>query len=392
VAIGKSSLEGLDVNANWVNAFGGRSIFITGHTGFKGSWLTLWLNRLGARVSGYSLPPPTNPSNFAASGVHGLLVRESIGDVRDHARLQAALEACRPDLIFHLSAQTIVRQCFLDPRETVEVNVMGTANVLEAVRRQRHPCAVIIVTSDKCYENSGEGRNHGETDSLGGPDPYSASKASAEIITGAYRSSFFPPEDLATHGVKVATVRAGNCIGGGDWAIDRIVPDAVRALSAYQPIVVRNPHFIRPWQHVLQPLSGYLLLASRMLESDDPALCSAWNFGPRTGEGKLVQDLVEEFLRCWGRGRWESVSLPNQPHEDTSLRLCIEKARLELGWEPRWTFRESVERTARWYKEFSARPDRSTRDLCLEDIQDYERAAADESDSCQPALQLAKEG
>jgi CDP-glucose 4,6-dehydratase len=392
VAIGEGSLEGVDVNMNWTDSFRGRSIFITGHTGFKGSWLTLWLNRLGARVSGYSLPPPTSPSNFASSGVGDLLVRESIADVRDHTRLQTALEVCQPDLVFHLAAQTIVRQSFIDARDTIEINVMGTANVLEAVRLQRHPCAVIIVTSDKCYDNRGEGRSHSESDPLGGPDPYSASKASAEIVTEAYRSSFFPPDDLSTHEVKVATARAGNCFGGGDWAADRIVPDAVRALAAGESIKVRNPHSIRPWQHVLQPLSGYLLLASRLLTSDDPQLCSGWNFGPRTGEGKRVEDLIEEFLRCWGRGGWECVSLADQPREDSALRLCIEKARLELGWEPRWTFQESIRSTARWYKYFCAHPERSTRDLCLEDIREYERAAADESDSSQPALQVARHG
>lgn len=390
MAIRESSLEGVDVRMNWVDSFRGRSVFITGHTAFKGSWLTLWLNRLGASVSGYSLPPTTNPSNFATSGVRELLVRESIADVRDHTRLEGALRACQPDLIFHLAAQTIVRQSFFDARDTLEINVMGTANLLEAVRRHRHPCTVIIVTSDKCYENNGEGRSHSETDPLGGSDPYSASKAAAEIIAHAYRNSFFAPETIASHGVKIATVRAGNCFGGGDWGADRIIPDAVRAVSAGEPIKVRNPQFIRPWQHVLQPLSGYLLLASRMLANEDPALCSGWNFGPPTGEGKRVQDLVEEFLRCWGRGRWEGVSLPNQPREDSALRLCIEKARLELGWEPRWTFRESVQRTARWYQEFCDHPERSTRDLCLEDIREYERAAADESESSQPALQLAK--
>ena len=384
-------MEGVDVKAAWRDSFRGRSVFLTGHTGFKGSWLTVWLARLGARVSGYALPPPTNPSNFVTSDVRDLLVRESVADVRDPTRLHAALEASEPELIFHLAAEPIVLRSFLHPRDTLEVNVMGTANLLEAVRQTRRPCAVVIVTSDKCYQNRNPERGHSETDPLGGSDPYSASKACAEIITEAYRTSFFPSEDLASHGVKVASVRAGNCFGGGDWASDRIIPDAVRALAARDSVKVRNPRSIRPWQHVLEPLSGYLLLASRLLESNDPAFCSSWNFGPREEESRNVQDLLEEFLRSWERGRWERVCPADPPREDSALGLSIEKARRELGWEPRWTFREAVSRTARWYQNFCAEPERATRELCLEDIGEYERATADESDSSQPAFHLARQ-
>lgn len=375
---------------NWTESFRDRSVFITGHTGFKGSWLALWLHRLGARVSGYSLPPPTNPSNFAASGVHDLLKHDSSGDVRDAARLQAAFRACQPEFVFHLAAQTLVRQSFVDARDTFEVNVMGTANVLEAVRSLRQPCVVIIVTTDKCYESNVPSRIHRETDPLGGRDPYSASKAAAEILTASYRASFFHPDNLHEHGVKVATARAGNCIGGGDWAADRIVPDAARAVGANESLGVRNPASIRPWQHVLEPLSGYLLLASRMLASDDPALCCGWNFGPQHGEDHSVRDLAVEFFRSWGSGRWNRVNRPDQPPEECALRLCTEKARAELAWQPRWDFRESVRRTALWYWRFYAHPDRSARGLCLDDISDYEGAASNESDNRQPALALAR--
>jgi CDP-glucose 4,6-dehydratase len=364
-----------------------RSVLITGHTGFKGSWLTLWLNRLGAHVSGFALDPPTVPSNFATSGIRDLLVRQTDGDVRDPTQVEAAVEACQPDVIFHLAAQTLVRQAYTDARQTFEINVLGTANVLEAVRDLHRPCVVIIVTSDKCYENSDPSRRHRESDPLGGNDPYSASKAAAEIVTHAYQSSFFPPLELLSHGVKVASVRAGNAIGGGDWAIDRIVPDTVRALVANRSLGVRNPDSIRPWQHVLEPLSGYLLLASRMLSSDDSALASGWNFGPNAQDEATVRELVDFFLRVWGNGRWEIASGGKAPKEEELLRLCNDRARTQLGWQPRWCFAESVRRTAEWYRQFYAVPGRSTRDLCLEDILGYESAAPNESSNQQPVLQ-----
>jgi len=368
------------MSLNFVDAFRGRSVFLSGHTGFKGSWLTLWLDRLGARVTGYSLAPPTEPSNFVSSAVGGILTRNYDADVRDFAALQAALEASSAEVVFHLAAQALVRRGYVDTRATFEVNVMGTVNVLEAVRSIKRPCVVIIVTSDKCYDNTDSSQSHTETDPLGGNDPYSASKAAAELVTAAYGKSFFPagylPGDLAIRGVKVASVRAGNVIGGGDWAADRIVPDAMRALACSETISVRNPSSIRAWQHVLEPLSGYLMLAARMLASDDAALCSGWNFGPSAADEVTVEKLVQTLCRAWGRGKWQSDGASKQFAEERALHLSSEKARAQLGWQTRWDFREAIERTERWYHAFYDRPSESTRELCLQDIADYEASGA----------------
>lgn len=371
----------------WMESFRDRSVLITGDTGFKGSWLTLWLSRLGAHVSGFAIDTPTTPSNFVTSGIKELLVRQTYGDVRDPKQVEADVKSCQPDFIFHLAAQTLVRQSYAEARQTFETNVLGTTNVLEAVRCSRRPCVVIIVTSDKCYENRGSSHRHRESDPLGGNDPYSASKAAAEIVTHAYQASFFPPQESRNHGVKIASVRAGNAIGGGDWATDRIVPDTVRAVVANRALGLRNPDSIRPWQHVLEPLSGYLLLASRMFSSDDAALASAWNFGPNVQDEATVQDLANIFLRAWGSGQWEIASGEKPPKEEPVLRLCNDRARTELGWQPRWDFAESVRRTARWYQRFYAAPTRSTRDLCLEDILDYESADSNERSQEHPVLQ-----
>jgi CDP-glucose 4,6-dehydratase len=359
-------------------------VLITGHTGFKGSWLTIWLHQLGARVSGYSLGPPTEPNNFTTSAVRDVLASQEDGDMRDARRLQDFVEGCRPDVIFHLAAQTLVRQSYRAPLETVDINAIGVASLLESVRKLGRPCVVIIVTSDKCYENRGSVEGHRESDPLGGHDPYSASKAAAELITDSYRRSFFPSALLPQHGVKVASVRAGNVIGGGDWAADRIVPDIVRALSSSRPILVRNPGSIRPWQHVLEPLSGYLSLASSMLARSDSELCSAWNFGPLARSDASVRELVEGFCNAWGGGRWQDASCPEQLYEDSCLRLSIDKAARRLFWRPRWSFAEAVRRTCRWYRSFYACPGKSTYALCLDDIADYETTVPEESHTPAP--------
>lgn len=372
-----------------MESFQGRSVFITGHTGFKGSWLTLWLQRLGARVSGYSLLPPTDPNNFVASRVRDVLVRHTSADVRDTPQLQGAIEAARPDVIFHLAAQPLVRQSYLDPHQTMEVNVMGTAGLLESVRKLGRPCVLIMVTSDKCYENRDSARRHVETDPLGGSDPYSASKAAAELLVEAYRESFFRPQDYRKHGVKLASVRAGNVIGGGDWAGYRIVPDTVKAMAANKAVAVRNPDAIRPWQHVLEPLSGYLTLAGRLLQSDDAALCSGWNFGPNASEEATVQDVVETLLQFWDGAKWEDASGTVQPREEHMLRLSNDKARKKLGWRPRWSFQEAVKHAGRWYQRFYADRSKSTRDLCWQDISDYEAASANESNGLHAAVEFA---
>jgi CDP-glucose 4,6-dehydratase len=358
--------------------FRGRSVFVTGHTGFKGSWLVTWLHRLSARVTGYALPPAGRPNPYDAVGVGPLLADQDQADVRDAERLAAAVDRADPDVIFHLAARALVRESYQQPRDFFDVNVMGTVNLLEHVRRRGRPCAVVVVTSDKCYENREHTWGYRECDPLGGADPYSASKAACEVAVGSYRQSFFPPEQLARHGVKLASARAGNVIGGGDWGRERIVPDMVRSLAAGQPIPVRNPRAVRPWQHVLEPLSGYLLLAARMLTSDDPSLCGGWNFGPPTGTEYRVAELADHFCRAWGKGSWFDASQPGAPHEAHLLRLSIDKAQSELGWRPRWSLKKTVERTARWYRRFCDGASPSMQPACLEDIHAYEHTPSED--------------
>jgi CDP-glucose 4,6-dehydratase len=356
----------------FADSFYGRSVLVTGHTGFKGSWLALWLHRLGARVHGYALPPSTWPSNFVASAIRELLHSHHEADIRETIRLQQALRQANPDVIFHLAAQPLVRESYVSPRETFEVNVIGVASLLDALRAFRQPCAVVVVTSDKCYENREQVWGYRESDPLGGHDPYSASKGAAEIVAAAYRRSFFPPHRLAEHGVQLATVRAGNVIGGGDWSKDRILTDVVRSLAAGAPVPVRSPRSVRPWQHVLEPLSGYLTLAARMLQTGEPRWCDSWNFGPLPGDEAPVSRLVEMFIAAWGKGSWQDVSDPDQAHEARILRLCIDRATAELGWRPRWQVEQAVQRTAAWFRKFHGRH-QSMRSACLDDIEAYEQ-------------------
>lgn len=352
----------------------GRSVFVTGHTGFKGSWLTIWLSQLGAKVSGYSLAAPTSPSNFEASGVRELLASHVEADIRDAARLHESIEAADPEVIFHLAAQPLVRESYQIPHETMEVNFMGTCNVLESVRRRNKPCVLVVITSDKCYENRERLWGYREDEAMGGHDPYSASKGAAELLVASYRRSFFPAHRVAEHGIKVASARAGNVIGGGDWAKDRIVPDIVSHLTTNRPVPVRSPRSVRPWQHVLEPLGGYLTLAAKMLASDEPTLCDGWNFGPNQDGNATVRELVEQFCETWGSGTWQDLSNPNQPHEACLLRLSIEKAIAQLGWRPAWNFQQTIEHTAAWYREFAEAKGASMRDACLRDITAYSRA------------------
>jgi CDP-glucose 4,6-dehydratase len=354
--------------------YSGRSVFITGHTGFKGSWLTLWLKLLGAKVHGYSLPAPTQPSNFEASRVRELCSSHVEADIRDAASIESALRHSNADFVFHLAAQPVVRDSYSAPADTFEINVMGTVRVLEAVRVIGRPCTVVVITSDKCYHNLEQVWGYREVDAMGGDDPYSASKGAAELVVAAYRKSFFDPERTSSHGVRLASARAGNVIGGGDWARDRIVCDMVRALSTGQTIPVRNPQSIRPWQHVLDPLSGYLLLAHRMATSDDASWSSGWNFGPLAGDTLPVAELVELFLKSWGGGGWapQSSSLPL--HEARVLRLCVDKAVTDLGWSPTWRVAEAVTRTANWYRLFY-QGGHDMRQACWSDIGDFQLCA-----------------
>ncbi len=328
-------------------AFAGKSAFVTGHTGFKGSWLSLWLAALGARVTGYALDPPTEPSLFADAKVAKVLAADLRGDVRDAPRLAAALAGARPEFVLHLAAQPLVRASYEDPAGTFAVNLAGAVNLLEAVRRVPSVRACLVVTTDKCYENREWPYAYREEDALGGHDPYSASKACAEIAVGAYRRSFF---HLAG-GAALASARAGNVVGGGDWAADRLVPDCVRALSRGEAAVIRNPGSVRPWQHVLEPLSGYLQLAERLAE--DPALAGPWNFGPLATDHLTVGGIAGRVVELWGEGSWKAPSTPRAapaPHEAGVLRLDWTKAGTILGWRPAWGIDEALSATVEWYR------------------------------------------
>lgn len=338
---------------NFNDAYRGKRILLTGHTGFKGSWLCEWLLSLGAEVHGYALAPDTQPSLFEQLGLSARLARHVVSDIRDLDTVRQAVREARPDAIFHLAAQPLVRRSYQEPIETFATNVMGTAHVLEAVRQTGIGCAVVVVTSDKCYENLETGHAYRESDALGGHDCYSASKAAAEIVASAYRRSFFRSGEGS---VRMATARAGNVIGGGDWAEDRIVPDCIRHLQRGAPVPVRNPHATRPWQHVLEPLGGYLLLGERLLAGE--TFCApghahsseaAFNFGPGPGTDRPVKGLVEEILKHWP-GTWEDRSHAGAPHEAQRLDLSIDKSHELLGWKPRWDFSRTVEETIAWYR------------------------------------------
>lgn len=320
---------------------------------------------------GYALESPTVPSHFATAEVGEVLKGDYSADIRDSDQLRTAMQSVQPDVVFHLAAQSLVRESYASPRETFDVNVVGTASLLDEIRLLGRQCAVVVVTSDKCYENREQKEGYRETDPMGGYDPYSASKGAAELLVAAYRQSYFNPTRLNEHGVRLASARAGNVIGGGDWASDRIVPDMVKHWANGEAVPVRNPGAIRPWQHVLEPLSGYIALAARLLESDDPGACDAWNFGPRAEDEASVRELVEEFRVAWQGGAWEDASDPAQPHEAGILRLNIEKAISSLHWQPRWGLSETVKRTAGWYRRFYENPGSSTREASLADIEAY---------------------
>lgn len=339
MGLGAGTVEGL---VSFAEAFRRRRVFVTGHTGFKGSWLTLWLHSLGAKVTGYSIDAPDD-SMFRRAGLESTC--ESVmADVRDYDRLRAAVGAAEPEFVFHLAAQPLVLASYDDPLWTLSTNVMGTAHLLEALRTIGRPSTAVIVTSDKCYENQEWVYSYRESDPMGGHDLYSTSKGAAELVVAGYRRSFF----AGGGAIRVATARAGNVIGGGDWSKDRIVPDSIRALRGGRPIEVRNPGAVRPWQHVLEPVSGYLLLAARMAEEGAP-FCEAWNFGPAQEDSRTVAELVEQLIAAWGSGSWSSEKR-EQAHEAGTLRLSTDKAAARLGWRPRWTFAEAVARTVEWYK------------------------------------------
>lgn len=350
-------------------AWAGRRVFVTGHTGFKGSWLTLWLSAMGSDVAGYALPPD-DPGLFRSARLHEL-VRHTEGDVRDAGALAGALARHEPEVVLHLAAQALVRPSYRDPVATYATNVMGTVHLLEAVRRTPSVRAVVVVTSDKCYENREWDWGYRETEAMGGADPYSSSKGCAELVTASWRRSFFPPRDHGRHGVAIATARAGNVIGGGDWACDRLVPDALRAFAAGEALVVRYPDAVRPWQHVLDPLAGYLLLAERLL-SDGPTFADGWNFGPGPDGERPVRDVVGTLTSLWGGdARWRTTGEP-QPHEAGFLKLDCSKARARLGWRPRLAFTEALALTVDWSRSHAA--EGRARELTLGQIEAYARS------------------
>lgn len=341
-------------------------MLVTGHTGFKGSWLSLWLSRLGADVYGYSLPP-LDESHYLIANIRDLLKGEVLADIREQDTLDHLIVDIKPKLIFHLAAQPLVRYGYTHPAETFDVNIMGTVSLLEVVRRAGRPVVLIVVTSDKCYSTDGDTFCFQEEDRLGGIDPYSASKAAVEIVCDSYRRSFFPPERYEEHGIALATVRAGNVIGGGDFAPDRIVPDIFRSIVAGRPVDLRNPESVRPWQHVLEPLAGYLMLAATLMKNPGPSLCSAFNFGPDVSDSLTVMEIVELFQDLWPGTCDCPVVHPQTLHETRILRLDAKKSGDLLGWRPVWTTRKAVEMTARWYHDYYSGgisdPSRSMRDI-----------------------------
>lgn len=326
----------------------GKRVFLTGHTGFKGSWLSLWLQQIGVELTGYALDPPTNPSLFelarVASGI-----RSVVGDIRDAHALSTALRESRPEVVIHMAAQPLVRYSYNAPVETFATNIMGTVNLLEAVRQIDSVRAIVIVTSDKCYENREWPWGYRENESMGGYDPYSSSKACAELVTAAYRNSYFNPARYRDHGVALASARAGNVIGGGDWAADRLIPDILRSIEVGQPVTIRSPNAIRPWQHVLEPLAGYLRLAEK-LDTDGVAFAEGWNFGPSDEDARPVQWIVEKLTEKWGNGASWCVDNTLQPHEAHYLKLDCSKARSVLDWCPRWDLETTLTNIVTWHK------------------------------------------
>lgn len=356
-----------------LKAYKDKKVMITGHTGFKGSWFSLWLAKADANVYGYSMPPPSNPSMFDMLQIKDY-VQHQLADIRDFTQLSKSIFRIRPDIIFHFAAQSLVGQGYASPLETMEVNTMGTAYLMEAVRSAGIPAAVVIITSDKSYRNREWHYGYRETDEIGGDDPYSASKGAAEIMVHCWRKSFFNPAHVHEHGVRLASARAGNVIGGGDYSTDRIIPDCIRFLQSGESITVRNPTHTRPWQHVLEPLGGYLTLGANLLQQPHHAdFCDAFNFGPNVTSNRSVKDLVTEVIDVWGEGSWYHQKNERANHETTLLHVSSDKAFHKLGWSPKWDFKETVANTIEWYKRTAYLDDpRQLVDLTLQQIRKYE--------------------
>ena len=349
----------------------GKRVFLTGHTGFKGSWLCLWLQSLGAEVHGLALDPPTTPNLFTVGQIANGMASSSIGDIRNLATVQKSMQASHADIVIHMAAQPLVRLSYAEPVETYATNVMGTVHVLESARHTPSVKAVVVVTTDKCYENKEWLWGYREEEPMGGHDPYSNSKGCSELVTSAYRRSF-----LQGQGIAVATARAGNVIGGGDWAADRLVPDILRAFEQNQAVVIRNPHTTRPWQHVLEPLSGYLTLAEQ-LYTNGQAFAEGWNFGPKDDDAQAVQWIVERMIHIWGKGASWKQDGGTHPHEANYLKLDISKAKARLGWQPRWPLATALTHITSWHQAWLANDD--VKKLCLAQIQQYSLALQSEA-------------
>lgn len=346
----------------------GRRVLLTGHTGFKGSWLSLWLTSLGAEVTGFALEPPTQPNLFE-QGRTGDGLRSVIGDIRDYARVKGILAESKPEVVLHLAAQSVVRRGYEDPIETYSSNVMGTVHVLEALRQSGQKCVVVNVTSDKCYENREWVWGYRENEPMGGHDPYSNSKGCAELVTSAYRDSFFPVAELAKHGVALASARAGNAIGGGDWTSHQLIPDLMRSFLAGKSCEIRNPLAQRPWQFVLEPLRGYLMLAERLFQ-DGARYASGWNFGPVDSDAKPVGWIADELVRLWGQGAAWHRDMSQHPHEAHFLKLDASKAKVEMSWNPCLPLPKALQWIAEWYRAFQAGSD--MREFTLAQIHRYD--------------------
>lgn len=345
----------------------GKRVLITGHTGFKGSWLAVWLHALGAEVVGVGLDPATDRDNFVLTGIGSKISADIRADIRDRGRIKEIFEQYRPEIVFHLAAQPLVRLSYDIPVETYETNVMGTINVMEAIRATDSVKVGVMITTDKCYENKEQIWGYRENEPMGGYDPYSSSKGAAEIAIASWRRSFFNPEAYDRHGKAIASVRAGNVIGGGDWALDRIIPDCIRALESGQPIDIRSPKAIRPWQHVLEPLGGYMLLASKMWDNPT-AYCEGWNFGPNPESISTVWEVATRVIDNYGSGTLRDLSDPNALHEAKLLMLDISKAKFRMGWEPRMNIAQTVKLTTDWYARYRSEDPHA---LCLSQIKEY---------------------
>lgn len=346
----------------------GKTVFLTGHTGFKGGWLSLWLASMGAKVTGYALAPNTTPNFFGVSKIDGDLKESHIADIRDLAKLQKSMTEAKPEIVIHMAAQPLVRYSYTNPVETYATNVMGTVHVLESIRSLDCVRAAVVVSSDKCYENKEWVWGYRENEPMGGHDPYSNSKGCAELVTSAYSQSYFSAEKYAQHKVAIASARAGNVIGGGDWSEDRLIPDAIKAFEANQALLIRNPLATRPWQHVLEPLSGYLVLA-QALYGQGTKFNGGWNFGPRDDDARPVQEVIDLLIQNWGSAAsWEQDNY-EQPHEAISLKLDCSKAYQYLNWVPKWTLEQAVMGIIHWQQAF--RQQSNMRMMCLKQISQY---------------------